>query len=124
MKRQCTAIKANGERCTQSANEPQGLCWAHDPAHAETRRRNASRAGRAKALTEVKTLKEEIKGVITDVRSEALDRNNAAVMLQGYRALREFVELERRVKETDELTAEIEELKRERGGAHDDHGAA
>jgi cell fate (sporulation/competence/biofilm development) regulator YmcA (YheA/YmcA/DUF963 family) len=34
-------------------------------------------------------------------------------MIQGYRTLRDFIELERRVHETDELAREIEELKRE-----------
>jgi hypothetical protein len=43
--------------------------------------------------------------------------NDAAVMIQGYRALKDFIALERQVKETDELAAEIEELKREYGVA-------
>jgi hypothetical protein len=38
-------------------------------------------------------------------------------MIQGYRALRDFIALERQVRETDELAAEIEELKREYGAA-------
>ena len=73
----------------------------------------ASRAARAKGNKEVSTLKEEIKDIIAEVRGGDLDRNDAAVMLQGYRTLKDFVELERRVKETDDLAAEIEELKRE-----------
>ncbi len=51
--------------------------------------------------------------MIGDVKSGDLDRNDAGVMIQGYRALKDFIELERRVKETDDLAAEIEELKRE-----------
>ena len=61
------------------------------------------------------TLKDEIKHLIADVRDGELDRNNAAVMIQGYRALKDFIELERRVRETDDLAAEIEEIKREYG---------
>jgi hypothetical protein len=38
-------------------------------------------------------------------------------MIQGYRALKDFIALERQVKETDELAAAIEELKREYGVA-------
>jgi hypothetical protein len=120
----CTAITQRGGRCTQPATGSHGLCWGHDPANADKRRRSASRAARAKALTEVKTLKAEIKTVISEVKDGDLDRSDAAVMLQGYRTLKDFVELERRVKETDELTAEIEDLKRERGGAHDDNLSA
>ena len=113
----CRATKANGEPCTLPANGKQGFCWAHDPATAEQRRRRAQRGGRAKGNREVSTLKEEIKTVIADVRAGDLDRNDAAVMIQGYRALKDFLALERQVKETDELAAEIEELKREYGVA-------
>jgi len=114
---QCTATKRNKERCTLPANGPHGLCWAHDPANAEKRRRVASRGGRGKANREVAALKDELKSVITDVRAGDLDRNDAAVMIQGYRALKDLIALERQVKETDELAAEIEELKREYGVA-------
>ena len=113
----CRATKANGEPCTLPANGKQGFCWAHDPATAEQPRRRAQRGGRAKGNREVSTLKEEIKTVIADVRAGDLDRNDAAVMIQGYRALKDFLALERQVKETDELAAEIEELKREFGVA-------
>ena len=62
-------------------------------------------------------LKTEIKTVIRDVKAGELDRNDAAVMIQGYRALKDFIALERQVKEQDELAAEIQELKREYGVA-------
>jgi hypothetical protein len=117
LSRQCSFIKANGERCKGAATEQHGWCWAHDPANAEQRKRTASRGGRGKANREVAALKDEIKGVIADVRTGDLDRNDAAVMIQGYRALKDFIALERQVKETDELAAEIEELKREYGVA-------
>lgn len=113
----CRATKANGEPCTLPANGPQGLCWAHAPENAEKRRRAASRAAKCKGNKEVVVLKEEIKAVIADVRSGNLDRNDAAVMVQAYRALKDFIALERQVRETDELAAEIEELKREHGAA-------
>jgi hypothetical protein len=51
------------------------------------------------------------------VKAGVLDRNDAAVMVQAYRALKDFIELERRVRETDDLAAEIEDLKREYGVA-------
>jgi hypothetical protein len=107
----CRATKANGEPCTLPANSPQGLCWAHAPENAEKRRRAASRAARSKGNREVATLKEEIKAVIADVKSGGLDRNDAAVMIQGYRALKDFIALERQIRETDELAAEIEEMR-------------
>src|SRR5215213_188238 len=108
----CRATKANGEGCKAPATGPQGLCWAHAPENAEKRRRMASKAARSKGNREVAALKEEIKSLIADVRAGELDRNEAAVMIQGYRALKDFIALERQVRETDQLAAEIEELKR------------
>jgi hypothetical protein len=113
----CRETKANGEPCTLLASGPQGLCWAHDPANREQRRRMASRAARSKGNREVATLKEEIKSVIADVRTGKLDRNDAQAMIQGYRVLKDFIALERQIKVSDELAAEIEELKREYGVA-------
>jgi len=85
----------------------------HDPERASERQRHASRAARSKGNGEVAALKEEIKSVIANVKAGELDRNDAAVMIQGYRALKDFIALERQVRETDELAAEVEELKRE-----------
>lgn len=114
---QCRGTKRNGERCSHVATEPDGYCWAHTPEKAEQRRRNASRAAQSKPSREILALKDEIRLLIADVRNGELDRNNAAVMIQGYRVLKDLVELERKVKETDELQAAVEELKREYGNA-------
>ena len=111
----CAGIKRDGGRCTLTAQTPSGMCWLHDPDRAEQRHRHASRAARSKGNKEVLALKEEIKTLIADIRAGELDRNDAAVMIQGYRALKDFIALERQVKETDVLAAEIEELKREYG---------
>ena len=77
----------------------------------------ASRGGRGRSNKEVSALKGEIKTMIVDVRAGDLDRNDAAVMIQGYRALKDFIALERQVRETDELASEIQELKCEYGVA-------
>jgi hypothetical protein len=113
----CHGTRRNGERCTQTVEPPNAYCWHHAPERAEERRRAASRAGRSRPSTEVRTIKEEIKGVISGVKAGEIDRNDAAVMIQGYRALKDFIALERRIRVEDELAAEIEELKRERGHA-------
>jgi hypothetical protein len=112
----CRATKANGEPCTLSANGSQGFCWAHAPENAEKRRRAASKAARAKGNKEVADLKVEIKTVIADLRAGDLDRNDAAVMIQGYRALKDFIALERQIKETDELEARIASLEQPQEG--------
>jgi hypothetical protein len=109
--RQCTAIKANGERCTLPANGQQSLCWTHDPANAERRRQAASRGGKAKAAREVRDLKAEIRNVIADVKTGELDRNDASVMIQAYRALLEYIKVERNVYIEEDLATRLEELK-------------
>src|SRR5215216_3490732 len=114
---QCRGTRRNGTRCTQTVEPPNSYCWHHAPERAEKRRRSASKAGRSRPSTEVRTIKDEIKSVISDVKEGNLDRNNAAVMIQGYRALKDFIALERGIRVEDELAAEIEELKRERGHA-------
>ena len=113
----CHGTRRNGERCTQTVEPPNAYCWHHAPERAEERRRAASRAGKSRPNTEVRTIKEEIKGVISGVKAGEIDRNDAAVMIQGYRALKDFIALERGIRVEDELAAEIEELKRERGYA-------
>src|SRR4051794_34047879 len=113
----CTAITASGTRCQKLAEGSQALCWTHDPKNASTRSRSASRAARAKPSKEVAVLKEELKALKDDVLSGSVDRNDAAVAIQAYRAVLSFLEHERRVKETDDLAQEIAELRREYGGA-------
>jgi len=50
-KRQCPAIKADGERCrvTFGLNPETALCWFHDPVRADERRRTSSLAGKRTA---------------------------------------------------------------------------
>jgi hypothetical protein len=108
----CAGIKRDGGRCTLPADASSGMCWLHDPARAQARHRHASRAAKSKGNKEVATLKEEIKGVIADVKAGDLDRNDAAVMIQAYRALLEFIKLARAVVLEDDLAARIEELQR------------
>ncbi len=112
----CRETKANREPCKAPATGQHGYCWAHAPENAEKRRWIASKAARSKGNREVATLKEEIKSLIMDVKAGDLDRNDAAVMIQGYRALKDFIALERQVKETDELEARLEALERGREG--------
>lgn len=111
----CSFIKDNGERCQSPVTGENGLCWAHDPKNAEKRRRMASHAGSYKPGREIRDLKQEVRDLIAAVKKGNQDRADAAVMLQGYRVLKDLVELERKIKETDELAAAVEELKREYG---------
>jgi hypothetical protein len=110
---QCTAVKRNTERCTLPANGPQGLCWAHDPANAEKRRRGASRGGKAKANRELPSIKARLEDLTEQVLSGELPTGPAAVANQLINTRLRAIELERKIKETDELEARLEALERD-----------
>lgn len=112
---QCSAIKRNGARCTASVRPGDEWCWNHDPANADKRRRNASRAGKSTGGREIKDLKQRISDVIDAVLDGSQDRGRAAVAIQGFNSLRSVLELERKVKETDELEQRIEDLEQAAG---------
>ena len=116
MSKQCAGIKPDGGRCRVIVTPPNQYCFAHDPTRAHERTRNARRAGKARTGTgEIREIKAELKTLKDDVLAGRVDRNDAAMVVQAYRCLKDFIELERRVKETDELVAEVEELKRAYG---------
>jgi hypothetical protein len=111
---QCTAIKPNGERCTLAPTGQHGLCWAHDPANREMRRRTASKGGRSKANREVVLLEEELKALIGRVEDSDVSAPRGNTMIRGYSVLIDLIKLERGIHLEDDLAARIEELKRER----------
>lgn len=109
----CAGIKRDGGRCEAVVSDKQTYCYHHDPANAEKRRRVASKGGRSKSSREIQGFKQEVRDLIANVKMGAQDRADAMVLLQAYRLLKDFIELERRVKETDDLAARIEELEQD-----------
>src|SRR5215203_3920743 len=99
-----------GGRCTLGVAPGEQWCFNHDPARADERRRNASRAGKSAGGREIRDLKKRISDVIDAVLEGSQGRGRAAVAIQGFNALRGVLELERKIKETDELEARIEAL--------------
>jgi hypothetical protein len=117
----CQGIKRDGGRCTVSVPLGVQWCFNHDPDRAAERKRNASRAGKSSGGSEVRDLKRRISKVVDDVLEGSLDRGRAAVAIQGLNALRSALELERRVKEVDELEARLAEIERRLGGGVSRH---
>jgi hypothetical protein len=113
----CPAAKRDGAQCTTIVKPPQTYCYQHDPDRAEERQRNASRAGRS-GSREIKDLKRRISEVIDAVLEGSQERGRAAVAIQGLTALRGVLDLERKIRELDELEARIAALEQpqERGG--------
>ena len=106
----CKASKRDGEPCTLPAQGQQGLCWAHDPANAEKRRRGASRGGRAKANRELPQLKTLLADLTNRVLAGDLDTGRAAVANQLINTRLRAIEQERKMRELEELAARLEAL--------------
>jgi hypothetical protein len=109
----CRAIKRDGGRCTARVARGVQWCFNHDPAHAEERRRNASRAGRSVSGRELRAIKARLDDLAKDVVTGEVQPGRAAVAGQLLNTLLRAIELERKVRETDELAADIQELRRE-----------
>jgi hypothetical protein len=106
----CTATKRNGERCTLPANGSHGLCWAHDPANAERRRRGASRGGRGKANREVVGIKAQLQDLAEAVLAGNQETGRAAVANQLINTRLRAIELERKIREQEEILERLEAL--------------
>ena len=113
---QCTAIKADGERCKGVAIGPSEWCYQHSPQHAEERRRNGSKGGRrggrgrpspAGELEEVKAILRELtEDVLSGKRNTSIATVANLVLNTRLRA----VELERKWREVQELEGRLEAL--------------
>jgi hypothetical protein len=106
----CQGIKRDGGRCTLGVPPGVQWCFNHDPARAQERRRNASRAGKSVGGREIRDLKKRISMVIEAVLEGSQERGRAAVAIQGFNALRGALELERRIKEQEEILERLEAL--------------
>lgn len=111
----CRADKANGDPCKAPANGSDGYCWAHSPANADQRRRMASKAARSKPNREIKDLKGQLATLADDVLEGRMDRGDAAVVNQIINTRARLVEIERKVKETEQLEERIEQLEQAAG---------
>lgn len=103
----CSAITKGGERCRLDATNG-SFCWFHDPENAEERKRRGRRGGKARGASELSEVKREIRTVVADVLGGRVERGVGAVVFQGYNTLLKAVEVERKVKETEELEERIE----------------
>ena len=103
----CSAIKANGEPCKVTVPPGVEYCWAHDPANAEARRRITSKAGKSRPNREMDTIKAELAKLYTDTMSRRVDKGVAAVGAQIQNVRLRAVEVERKIREQEELEERI-----------------
>lgn len=106
----CQATKANGEACTLPATGRQGLCWAHDPANREQRRRTASRGGKSRANRDLLDVKARLRQLAEDVLAGRVDKGRGAVVSTIWGVYLRAVSTELAVKEQLELIERLEAL--------------
>jgi hypothetical protein len=106
----CAGITRSGSRCTVSVTGAREFCHLHDPARADERRRAASKAARSRPSRELASLKAELRAVIDGVLDGRVERGLGSCAAQLYNVLLRAVEVERKVRESDELQSRLEVL--------------
>jgi hypothetical protein len=110
----CAGKKGDGTPCERIVGASQQYCYAHDPAFAEDRKRSASKAARSPATSRSGREIRQIKGRLEDLYGAVLEgsvtRQAAAVANQIANTQLRAIELERRVREQDELEQSLDEL--------------
>jgi hypothetical protein len=107
----CRGTKRDGSPCTAPVTGLNGHCWAHDPANADKRRRIASRAGSGKGSGgEIADLKAQLRKLASDVLSGEVGRSEAAVVNQILNTRARLIELERKIKDQEEMQERLQAL--------------
>ena len=104
----CIAIKPDGSPCERIVGASQSYCFAHDPANADKRRRNAAKAGRSTPNAELKEVKGLLKRLTQQVLAGELGTSPATVANQLLNTRLRALELERKWKEIQELEGRLE----------------
>jgi uncharacterized Zn finger protein (UPF0148 family) len=108
----CAGIKANGERCRGIAATGSDYCPAHDPDRHEARSRAASKAAKSKSNKDLQGVKSQLQSIADRTLANELDARRATAAVQSLNAKIRAIEVERRVREEDELFERLGELER------------
>ncbi len=106
----CVSRKRDSTPCERIVGASKQYCYAHDPARAEARKRNASKGGRSKPNKELADVKRLISGLIGGVLKGTTNRGDAAVCAQLANTQLRAVAVELRVREQLDLVERVEEL--------------
>jgi hypothetical protein len=108
---QCAGIKRDGGRCTVIVAPSETYCYHHAPERAEERKRNASRGGKSKGGgSEIADLKAQLRKLAADVLSGEVGRGEAIAVNQIINTRARLIDLERKIREQEELEARLEAL--------------
>jgi hypothetical protein len=106
----CSGTKRDGGQCTTIVPPSLTHCYQHDPDRAEERRRNASMAARARHDPEIREIKRLLKDLYSGVLEGRVERAAAAVANQIANTRLRALEVERRIREADELEGRLDEI--------------
>src|SRR5215213_1649341 len=110
----CAAIKPNGERCKVEAIADAEWCWSHHPDYEQARQRRASkggkRGGRGRPQHEMGAIKTLLEDLTEQVLSGELQTGPAAVANQLINTLLRAIEVERKIKEAEEIEERLSAL--------------
>lgn len=115
----CSATTQYGRGCQKPPQPGKEVCWSHDPANNEARKRLARSGGVAShspAAFEIQELKDELRGLATDVKEGKLAPTHGTVLNQLLNTILRAIAEERKVREIEELAERIEALERGRSG--------
>jgi hypothetical protein len=116
----CSGSRADGGRCGAQAIRSSEYCVNHHPDYEDARRRRNSkggrRGGRGRPQVELANIKQRLSDLADDVLDGEVDKGVAAVVSQILNVYLRAIELERKIKEVDELEARIEALERPQHG--------
>ena len=110
----CGYIKPDGARCKALPMKGEGYCYAHHP-DLEDKRRAASskggkRGGRGRGNGGVKDVKAWLLKLASDVEGGKLEAKDGSVVSQILNVFLRGVEVERKIKESEELEERLEAL--------------
>ena len=108
----CVGTKRNGTSCTVIVEPPKTHCWWHDPANASQRKRSASKGGRGRQSNELRDLKSLLVDLTDRVLSGELEKGKAAIANQLINTQLRAIELERKIREQEEVLQRLEALER------------
>jgi hypothetical protein len=110
----CAGKKGDGSPCERIVGSSREYCYAHDPAFAEDRKKAAAKAAKSptkgRSNTEIREIKGQLRHLYDAVLEGVVGRQDAAVANQIANSQLRAIELERRVREQDELEERVDEL--------------
>ena len=122
----CAALKRDGGRCNAPSLPGEEWCFNHHPGRAEERKRNASKAGKRggkgrgfRTTGEISAIKTAMLELVGEMLEVNVERSSAVVVGNLYNTLLRAVEVERKIKETEDLERRIAALENERNGGRD-----